>query len=164
VLTRADEGDDVTNAEITIRRAGPGDAGAVQALVVAIAEWEGEAAAVQVTADRWRDLLARPDVVVLLAADGEGDPVGYVSAVRSLHLWSGRDILRLDDLFVAEPHRGAGVGRQLMAAMARVAAEDELPVRWEVMPDNDGAQRFYSRLGATLRPKVVATWRPAGVR
>jgi hypothetical protein len=26
--------------------------------------------------------------------------------------------------------------------------------------DNDGGQRFYRRLGATLRPKVVATWAP----
>jgi len=26
--------------------------------------------------------------------------------------------------------------------------------------DNDAAQRFYRRLGATLRTKVIAAWRP----
>jgi ribosomal protein S18 acetylase RimI-like enzyme len=143
----------------TIRRATAADADAVMAMVLAIAAHENDTAHVTTTTERWRELLARPEVVVLLAEDGHR-PVGYVSAVRSLHLWSGGDILRLDDLYVDAAHRNGGVGRALMAAMARVAADEELLVRWEVLPDNDGGQRFYRRLGATLRHKVVALWHP----
>ena len=53
-----------------------------------------------------------------------------------------------------------GVGGQLMAALAGVAAPEQLLVRWGVEVDNVDAQRFYRRLGATLRPKVLAAWTP----
>ena len=59
-------------------------------------------------------MLDRPEVVVLVAERG-GEPVGYVCAVRRLHLWLGTDILTLDDVFVRDGHRDAGAGRLLMA-------------------------------------------------
>ncbi|WP_446220026.1 N-acetyltransferase family protein [Micromonospora sp. IBHARD004] len=118
-------------------------------LVREIAMHEGDDAHVTVTAARWADLLGRDDVTVLLA-ERAGEPLGYVSAHRRLHLWSGRDILALDDLLVRAPARDAGVGRGLMLALARTAADDGLVIRWEVKPENTGAQRFYRRLGAGL--------------
>ena len=48
-----------------------------------------------------------------------------------------------------------------MAALAALAAPERLLVRWGVEVDNVDAQRFYRRLGATLRPRVVAAWTPA---
>jgi hypothetical protein len=47
-----------------------------------------------------------------------------------------------------------------MAALAALAAPDQLLIRWGMEPDNVDAQRFYRRLGATLRPKVLASWAP----
>jgi ribosomal protein S18 acetylase RimI-like enzyme len=87
-------------------------------------------------------------------------PAGYVSAVRRLHLWLGRDILSLDDLFVRDGYRDAGVGRLLMTELAALAAAERLAIRWEMREDNHAAQRFYRRLGATLRTKVMAFWQP----
>jgi ribosomal protein S18 acetylase RimI-like enzyme len=84
--------------------------------------------------------------------------------VRKLHLWLGRDIYVLDDLFVREGHRDARVGRLLMHEMARLAMAEDLLVRWEVNEQNLAAQRFYRRLGATLRTKVVAFWTPEAQR
>jgi GNAT superfamily N-acetyltransferase len=104
-------------------------------------------------------MLARPEVVVLLAERG-GAPVGYVSAVRQLHLWTGGDVLNLDDLYVRPGQRDDGVGRRLMTALARLAEPERLLIRWGMESDNIGAQRFYRRLGAVLRPKVVAAWTP----
>jgi ribosomal protein S18 acetylase RimI-like enzyme len=126
-------------------------------MVREIAAQEGDVADVVSRQDTWATMLARPDVVVLVA-ERDGAPVGYVSAVRKLHLWYGEEILALDDLFVRDGHRDAGVGRLLMTEMARHAAAERLLIRWEVAPDNAAAQRFYRRLGATLRPKVVALW------
>jgi ribosomal protein S18 acetylase RimI-like enzyme len=37
-------------------------------------------------------------------------------------------------------------------------------VRWEVAEQNVAAQRFYRRLGATLRAKVIAAWSPEAQR
>ena len=90
------------------------------------------------------------------------DAVDVASMVRELHLWTGGDVLNLDDLYVRPGHRDAGVGRRLMTALADLAAPDGLLVRWGMEPDNVDAQRFYRRLGATLRPKVLAAW-PASV-
>jgi GNAT superfamily N-acetyltransferase len=114
---------------------------------------------VHVDAARWRELLDEPGVVVLLA-EADGQPVGYVSAVRRLQLWQGRDLLALDDLYVREASRGRGVGERLMRAVAGVAAEDGMLVRWELHEDNHGARRFYERIGATVQVKGIAVWRP----
>ncbi|MGY1653624.1 N-acetyltransferase family protein [Geodermatophilus sp. SYSU D01119] len=148
---------------LTVRRAGPGDADVVLALVREIAAHEGDVSDVRSTAGTWAAMLARPDVLVLVA-ERAGEAVGYVSAVRRLHLWLGSDVLALDDLFVRDGHRDTGVGRSLMTELARLATAEDLVVRWEVREDNAAAQRLYRRLGARLWPKVVAWWPPEAQR
>jgi GNAT superfamily N-acetyltransferase len=146
-------------AALAIRRATPADARDAAAMVAEIAAHEDESAHVHVDEGQWRTLLERSEVIVLLA-ERDGRPVGYVSAVRQLHLWTGGDVLALDDLYVRAGHRDAGIGRELMAALATLAAPERLPMLWGVEADNVDAQRFYQRLGATLRPKVRASWAP----
>ncbi|MGY1718733.1 GNAT family N-acetyltransferase [Blastococcus sp. SYSU DS0552] len=148
---------------VAIRRAAPTDAAVVAAMVGELAAHENQSAHVHVDVEQWRRLLDRPDVIVLLA-ERAGQAVGYVSALRRLHLWTGGDVLDLDDLFVRPGHRDGGVGRRLMAALAALAAPDQLLIRWGMEVDNIDAQRFYRRLGATLRPKVLAAWTPAAYR
>jgi len=144
----------------TIRRATPADAAIVHTLVLEIAAHEGDLDHVHVTPEQWSGLLRRDDVVVLLA-ERDGAALGYTSAVRRLHLWSGGDLLAVDDVYVRPGERSGGLGRRLLAAMARYAAPEELTVTGGVEPDNVRAQRFYAGLGAGLRAKVVAGWGPA---
>jgi ribosomal protein S18 acetylase RimI-like enzyme len=149
--------------EHRIRRAVPEDAALVTAMLYEFAEHQNQIDYVAVTAGRWSDLLCRPDIVVLIA-ELAGQPVGYVSAFSRPHLWSGTDILALDDLYVRETARDAGVGRALMVALARHAAPHGYVITWSVQPDNHGAQRFYRRLGANLRSKFSASWEPDAYR
>jgi GNAT superfamily N-acetyltransferase len=149
-------------APITIRRA-PDDTTDVAEMVREIAAHEDQSAHVHVDEAQWRRLLAGPEVIVLIARR-DGGPVGHVSAVRQLHLWTGGDVLDLDDLYVRAGHRDAGVGRQLMAALAERVAPEQLLIWWGMEVTNVDAQRFYRRLGATLRPKVLASWTPAAYR
>jgi len=144
---------------VDVRRAGPEDATSVLDMVREIAAHEGDVSDVSGTPETWAAMLARPDVVVLIA-ERDGRPVGYVSAVRKLHLWLGTDILVLDDVYVREGSRDAGVGRMLMTRLAALAEPEQLLIRWEMREDNVAAQRFYRRLGASLRTKVIAFWRP----
>jgi GNAT superfamily N-acetyltransferase len=132
-------------------------------MVEEIAIEEGELHAVHTTSAHWRDVLAHPDVIVLFAVDDTG-PIGYVSSVRQLNLWEGGQILALDDLYVRPIARNRAVGRRLMQTLARVADVDDLLIRWEMQHDNHDAQRFYGRLGARLRTKVIASWTPADYR
>ncbi|WP_248963823.1 GNAT family N-acetyltransferase [Sphaerisporangium perillae] len=145
---------------VTIRRVGPEDATTVLTLLRELAEHQDQLQHVAVTVNRWRELLSREDVIVLLAECDDGRPVGYVSVVRHLNLWACRDILGLDDLYVRPQARNGGVGQMLMTEVARLAAPEQLVIRWEVHRDNEAAQRFYTRLGAGLTTKVIAGWAP----
>ena len=138
-----------------VRPATPDDADTVFTLVNEIAAHQDQSDSVTVDAARWRDLLALPEVTVLLAESGNL-PVGYVSAVRRLHLWTGCDVLALDDLYVRPGHRDQGIGLLLMHELSRLAGG--LTIAWGVQPDNHAAIRFYQRLGATTYTKVVCSW------
>lgn len=147
----------------TIRQATPKDAVVLDVMVRELATLEASLEHVAVNATAWSELLARPDVVVLIAEVGD-QPVGFASTVRRLHLWSGREILGLDDLYVREAHRDQGIGKELMTAVACLAADEELLVTWGARLDNRPAHRFYERLGALLNTKVVASWEPKAYR
>jgi GNAT superfamily N-acetyltransferase len=60
-----------------------------------------------------------------------------------------RLFLYLEDLVVSEGARSRGVGEALMAALAREAvARNAYRLEWSVLDWNEGAIRFYHRLGA----------------
>lgn len=84
--------------------------------------------------------------------------------MRQLSLWAGGPILALDDLYVRAEARNRAVGRRLMQHLAGIVDGDDLLIRWEMESDNRAAQRFYLRLGARLRTKVIAVWTPEGYR
>ncbi|MFC0624142.1 GNAT family N-acetyltransferase [Kribbella deserti] len=145
------------NESTDIRRAGPDDAKLILTMIRELAGYQDEGEYITVTVDQWRELLGRDDVIVLVA-ERAGEAMGYVSALRRPQLWSGEDILALDDLYVREQYRDGGIGRALMFELARHALPEGLTISWGMRPENVDGQRFYARLGATFRPKVVAAW------
>ena len=149
----------MTDSPPTIRRARVADAATVQMLLLELADHEHSAHAVHVDVDGWDRILARPDVLVLLSFL-DGKPVGYVSGVFELNLWQGRPIFAMDDLYVRAAARDRGIGGRLMAALAAEVLDQGLLITWGVAADNVDGHRFYERLGATLRAKIVASWQP----
>jgi ribosomal protein S18 acetylase RimI-like enzyme len=145
---------------LTVRRATVHDAKTVHTMLLELADHEDTPHAVHATVQDWQRMLKDHSVVVLLALRGP-EPVGYVSGVRTLNLWIGGERFALDDLYVRPNARDRGVGEQLMVALAIHLGEDQLLITWGVREDNHAGQRFYRRLGATLRTKVVASWQPA---
>lgn len=146
-------------ADLTVRRATATDAGRIHVLMRALAEHEGLTPYLAATPDSLAQALsAGPPRAAFLLAEIAGRAVGFVSWTRAYGIWRGGDYLNLDDLFVAEEARGAGVGEALMRAFAAEAAGEGLSGRWEVRTDNHGARRFYARLGAEQEEKVVVRW------
>jgi GNAT superfamily N-acetyltransferase len=76
--------------------------------------------------------------------------------------WTGRHTLYLEDLFVEEAHRGRGLGRQLMEALARAARERGCArMDWSVLDWNEPSMAFYRRLGAEPMSEWTG-WRLTG--
>ena len=142
-----------------IRRAVPTDAELVRTMLVELADHQDERACVTAGVEAWQGFLGRDEVIVLIA-EIDGTAAGYVSSLRRPYLWVGGDMLALDDLYVREQFRDAGVGRALMLQLARYALPDRLTIAWGLRTDNEAGYRFYERLGANLATKTVARWSP----
>lgn len=134
----------------TLRTAGPGDAAAIHSLVVALAEYEREPDAVQVTPDALRAQLQapRPPFECLLAED-DGVVCGFALFFATYSTWLGRPGLWLEDLFVLPSHRRRGIGRQLLRRLAQLTQErGGGRLEWSVLDWNAPAIAFYRGLGA----------------
>ena len=96
-----------------------------------------------------------PGIEVLLA-DRDGIAVGLLAFVQVYSVAVCQDTFFIQDIFVSERWRGEGVGRQMMDALARLAAERGVEqIDWTADPWNDRARRFYDRLGPLQRADKV---------
>jgi GNAT superfamily N-acetyltransferase len=132
-----------------IRPATPDDAEAIHELIVALAVYEREPDAVQATPASLRAQLEaeRPPFECLIAERG-GRAVGFALFFQTYSTWEGRPGLYLEDLFVREEERGAGIGKALLLACARIAVERGYG-RFELaaLDWNAAAIGFYESLG-----------------
>ena len=61
----------------------------------------------------------------------------------------GQHGLYLEDLYVRETHRGAGIGKALLVQLARIAKENDCGrMEWWVLDWNAPSIAFYKSLGA----------------
>jgi len=89
----------------------------------------------------------RRDSVIFLAYAGD-EPAGFVQLYPSLSSVSMRPIWILNDLFVAQAARGAGVGRRLMDRAREFAvASGALRLELTTERTNATAQRLYQACG-----------------
>lgn len=143
---------------ITIRPAAPGDVKTILDMVVALATYEREPDAVKATEQSLGETLfgADPQVFTFIA-EVDGVPAGIALWFLTYSTWTGRPSLYLEDLFVSEAGRGAGVGRALLAALAKEAkARGCARMDWAVLDWNEPAKSFYVRIGA----KRQTGWEP----
>jgi len=100
--------------------------------------------------DLARDLFGPQPAANVLIAEDAGREVGFALWFTSYSTWLGRPGLYLEDLYVTPDARGAGHGRALLGALARIAVERGYGrVEWSVLNWNEPAIRFYKALGAT---------------
>jgi GNAT superfamily N-acetyltransferase len=84
-------------------------------------------------------------------AEWDGQAAGYALFFEFYSSFQGRAGLFLDDIFVRPEFREHGIGRALLAHVARIAWENEyFCVRWEVLDWNTPAIEFYRKRGAVF--------------
>ena len=122
----------------------------ILSLIKALAEYERLADRVHASEADLRDALfgARPAAEVIIAyADDE--PVGFALYFQSFSTFVGRPGLYLEDLFVKPEWRNQGLGRKLLARLARTAVERNYGrMEWSVLNWNEMALRVYRAAGA----------------
>ena len=143
--------------KLEIRHATPQDVPTILAFIRELAEYERLLHVVVATEDTLRENLfgAKPRAEVVFAMH-EGREVGFALFFHNFSTFTGQPGLYLEDLFVKPEARGLGVGKQLMAWLAKTAVERGCArFEWAVLDWNEPAIRFYRSIGA----KGLDDWR-----
>ena len=83
---------------------------------------------------------------------------GYALVSRGFEAHTGKRRLWLGDLYVKPSARRSGVGRTLIARVARHALELECDaLYWELWRPNSGAARFFGEIGAEAVAELAIT-------
>ncbi len=136
---------------LSIRPATVDDVPLIRALIGELAEYEHLAHAAVATDDGLRDQLfgAHPGAEVLIG-EVDGEPAGFALFFHNFSTFLGKRGLYLEDLFVRPAFRGSGLGKHLMATLARIAVQRDCGrFEWSVLDWNAPAIGFYRKLGAT---------------
>ena len=81
----------------------------------------------------------------------DGVPAGFAVYLHNYSTFVAQPGLCLEDLFVRPPFRKLGLGKALIAAVARIAVERGcVRYEWSVLDWNTPSIRFYESLGAEL--------------
>jgi GNAT superfamily N-acetyltransferase len=121
-----------------------------------LAEYERLANAVTATEEELRSALfaARPAAEAIIGYAGD-EPAGFALFFHNFSTFVGRRGLYLEDLFVQPKWRGHGLGRRLLAELARIAIERGCGrMEWSVLDWNTPSIAFYRALGA----QAMADW------
>jgi GNAT superfamily N-acetyltransferase len=141
----------------SIRLAEPRDLAAIVRLIERLAEFEKLTHLLRVTPDTLEPHLfgARP-VAEALVVEVDSRVVAFALFFTNFSTFLARPGLYLEDLFVEPEQRGRGIGEALLTRLAQIAAERGYGrFEWSVLDWNEGAIRFYQRMGAT----VMSDWR-----
>jgi len=148
------------SAPFILRAAELRDVAPIVQLIRDLAEFEKLSHLVQVTPEKLRPQLfgERPaaEAMVAEAGDGKGngEVIGFALFFTNFSTFLAQPGLYLEDLYVKPEHRGCGVGKALLTALASLAVErDYGRFEWSVLDWNANAIRFYEGMGATVMPE-----------
>ena len=79
-------------------------------------------------------------------------PAGFALFFESYSTWVGHHGLRLEDIYVTLALRGFGIGKALLAELARITVKEGCTrLEWDVLTWNRPALDFYARIGAKMQ-------------
>lgn len=133
-----------------IRPAQPGDESTIVDLIRELAVYEKLEHEAQATPERLAQHLFGPrPFAEALMVERRGEPVAFALYFHTFSTFRGVPSLYLEDVFVRPPHRGQGIGKALLARVARIAVDRGCGrMEWSVLDWNAPAIGFYRSIGA----------------
>jgi GNAT superfamily N-acetyltransferase len=102
-----------------------------------------------------RDAFGKEPYFHFIVAEEAGEIVGATIYYFTYSTWKGKS-LYLEDLIITRSHRGKGIGKFLMQALADEAvAHGARKMKWQVAEDNASAIGFYEKIAADLDPEWI---------
>jgi len=135
-----------------IRRARPTETGLVLSLIRELAEYEKLLHEVEAT-EAMIDAALFGDNPLLFCeiAEWDGEPAGFAVWFVNFSTFSGRSGIYVEDLFVRPAYRGKGIGKALLAYLAKLCVEKGWArLQWSVLDWNTPSIAFYKSLGAVM--------------
>jgi GNAT superfamily N-acetyltransferase len=134
-----------------IRRAQPADVPAIVELVYALAEYEKAPDECHLTPDQLSAaLFGTTPATFCHVALADDEVVGCAIWFLNFSTWRGVHGIFLEDLFVNPTHRGSGLGKALLTALAQECVRNNYErLEWSVLNWNTPAIDFYKSVGAT---------------
>jgi GNAT superfamily N-acetyltransferase len=137
---------------IEFRDATPEDVPLILGFIRDLATFEREPDAVKATeADLLRDGFGQERRFEARIALLGGRPAGFALFFPNYSTWAGRAGLYVEDLYVADWARGKGLGRAIMADLARIALARGWARLDLAVLDWNPAREFYAGLGLAHR-------------
>lgn len=80
--------------------------------------------------------------------------IGYVTFGKQFSTWDADHYVYMDCLYLRSEARGMKIGQELMQIVTDYCISEKcLEVQWQTPNSNEGAIRFYKRLGAESKSK-----------
>jgi GNAT superfamily N-acetyltransferase len=138
---------------LKLRKAAAKDIPLILSFIRELAEYERAPNAVVCTEqDLRRDGFGPSPVFHVIVAEWNGEAAGMAFYFYNYSTWQGRSGIFIEDLFVRPRFRGKGIGRALMAKLAKTAIDEKCHgIRWEVLDWNKPAIEMYQHLGSKFR-------------
>jgi GNAT superfamily N-acetyltransferase len=137
---------------LTIHRAGRNEVPLVLSLVRELAEYEKLSHEVEATETLIEAaLFSEFPRLFCEIAEWNGEGVGFAVWFFNFSTFSGRAGIYLEDLFVRPAFRGKGIGKALLAHLAKLCVENGWSrMQWSVLDWNAPSINFYKSLGAQM--------------
>lgn len=137
----------------TIRSADPADAATIYDFIRKLAEYEKLSHEVEATQEQIAaQLFGESPKVFCEIAEVDGQPVGFALWFYTFSTFQGRHGIWLEDLYVDPEVRGQGIGKALLADLARRCVDEGLGrLSWWVLDWNAPSIAFYKSQGAVMQ-------------
>jgi GNAT superfamily N-acetyltransferase len=145
---------------ISFRRGSADDTTVVFDCLKALAADEGHPTSFMLTEARLRDILScQPSGMDILICDNDHQLIGLAMWSERFSAYSGGFIMWLHDFYVVPTFRRQRIGQSIFSELRRVARmQGYKRIEWYVHTNNDGAKRFYNKIGA-VKADHIENWR-----
>lgn len=137
------------NEHTLIRFAEPQDASLVLQFIRALAEYEHLQDQVEATGENLSRFIFQEKKAEVLIGEYLGEPAGFALFFHNFSTFLGKPGIYIEDIFVKPELRGRGIGKRLLSAIAKLAAERNCGrLEWACLDWNEPSIKFYTRRGA----------------